>query len=92
MRQRDPVGGHPILRTHRPHRAGIRIGAHIAHHAHRHHREQYGKRLPYFRIQPRGLDLADHNIVALTQQRQPLRRNFTENAYCQSGSRERLPL
>ena len=29
----DPVGGHSVLRTHGTDRAGVGVGAHVAHHA-----------------------------------------------------------
>jgi hypothetical protein len=44
--QRRPVGGHAVFGMHGAHRAGVGIGALVAHYAHAHHRQQHGKALP----------------------------------------------
>src|ERR1700691_3580846 len=60
--QLNPVCGHAIFRTHRPDCTCISVRPHVAHHAHRHHRQQYGKPLPDFGIEAGVLHLRDHNV------------------------------
>src|ERR1700733_8406070 len=92
VRQRNPIGGHAILGTHRADRTGIRVSSHVPHYAHRHDWKQHRKRLPDLGIEAGILDFADHNVVTFAQQRQSLRRYFAEHTYRQPGTGERLPL
>src|SRR5271170_7334035 len=51
MRERDPVCGHTIFRTHCADRTGVSVGAHVAHYADGHYRKQHGERLPNLGIE-----------------------------------------
>ena len=92
MRQWHPIGGHAVFGTDRADGACVGVRPHIAHHAHRHHRQQHGERLPDLVVEAGLFNLADYDVIALAQQRQALRRNFSEHPHREARTGERLPL
>src|SRR5579864_5799972 len=90
--QRDPICGHSVFRVDGADGAGVGVGALVAHHAHRHDRQQHGERLPDFSVEPGGFDLCNHDVIGLLQQRDALGGDLAEDANGKPGPGEGLAL
>ena len=72
--------------------AGVRIGPLVAHDSHRHHRQEHRERLPDFSVETSLLDFANHDVVAVAQDGEPLGCDLAQNSHGESGSGKRLAL
>ena len=90
MGERIVVRCHAIHRGHGAQCQRIVIGAPVTHHAHSFHRQNGGKGLPDFIIEPVFSDLVDINRIGVTQDVQFLRRDLAGATDGKSGAGERV--
>ena len=83
------VGGHAVGRGDGAQRADEIVGARIAHHADRAHRQQHGEGLPDLVVEPPLSDLVEIDGVRLAQDGELLLGDLAGNADGKAGPRER---
>ena len=96
VRQRRPVRGHEVGRLHGAQRDRVLVGAAVAHHADRAHRQEHRERLRGL-VVPRlavGVvrhpQLVDEDRVGAAQQVGALARDLAQDAHAQARARERM--
>src|SRR5438105_3215937 len=92
VRQSRPVGGHPVLALHGPHRYHVAVGAVVAHHADALQRRQDREGLPERAIETGSLDLVDDDPVRRPQRLEPIPSDLADDADRQPRTREGLPV
>ena len=91
-----PVRGHEVGRLHRAQRDHVLVGAAVAHHAHRAHRQEHGERLrgqvvPGRAVRvARGAQLVDEDRVGAAQQIGVLALHLAQDAHAEARARERM--
>ena len=90
MREREGVGGHPVGRGHRAQRAGVVVGARVAHDADAPDRQQHGKGLPDRVVEPGVTDLFDKDRIGLAQDFEPIAGDLARDADRQARPGERM--
>src|SRR6185295_14806911 len=92
VRQLRPIGGHAVVRGHRPNCYHVRVRSTIPHDAHAPDRREDGERLPDVAIQAGRLDLVDDDPVGLAQRLQPLGGDLADDPDRETGPGERLAM
>src|SRR5262245_40601401 len=69
-RKPRPVGGHAVLAGHGTQRDDALVGALVAFHAHRLHRQEHGERLPHATVAFGAPELFDEDGVGMAEDRE----------------------
>ena len=85
-----PIGSHSIRRCHGTQGNCSFVSTLISHYTDRLYRQQDNTCLPYLIIQSPITQSLNKDIIRILQDTYLLRRNISQNTYCQPRSRERM--
>src|SRR6266513_1020402 len=90
VRQRRPLGGHEVGTLHRAQGDDVLVGATVAHHADRFHRQEHREGLRSLVVPVRASQFLDEDRIGLAQKIGVCPVHLAEDAHAQAGARERM--